>query len=184
MTFEVYKITNKINGKAYVGITTQGIHKRFKQHCKADSYIGKAIRKYGSNNFDVSLIDVAIDQEELMRKEVYWVDYYDTFNNGYNLTVGGEGTSLNRRIKVVLNKKQKRFLKYVEKENKKEINVDDATFMVKTVLLNLMYTFLLSDNEKDKKNSAKMLCKLKPDLLKEVLKANVFKREDLACWGL
>ncbi|MBH9580891.1 hypothetical protein DOS62_06615 [Staphylococcus felis] len=47
MSYEVYKITNKINGKSYVGITTQGIKERFKQHCQSKSCVGNAIRKYG-----------------------------------------------------------------------------------------------------------------------------------------
>lgn len=184
MGYEVYKITNKINGKSYVGITTQGIKERFKQHCQAKSCVGNAIRKYGKENFEISLIDVANGHKELMEKEIYWIDYCNTFGSGYNMTVGGEGVSLNKRIQVLLNEQQKKFLKYVEKENEKEIDVEDASFMIKTVLLNLMYTFLISGNERDKRNSARMLSKLRPYLLEEVLRTNVIKREEILRWNI
>ncbi|EKH7709770.1 hypothetical protein OJ942_RS11925, partial [Staphylococcus pseudintermedius] len=100
------------------------------------------------------------------------------------MTVGGEGVSLNKRIQVLLNEQQKKFLKYVEKENEKEIDVEDASFMIKTVLLNLMYTFLISGNERDKRNSARMLSKLRPYLLEEVLRTNVIKREEILRWNI
>jgi predicted GIY-YIG superfamily endonuclease len=47
----VYQITNKLNGKIYVGQTKFSVEKRFKQHAKANSVIGCAIRKYGIENF-------------------------------------------------------------------------------------------------------------------------------------
>ncbi|MFF7217922.1 GIY-YIG nuclease family protein [Mammaliicoccus sciuri] len=184
MKFEVYKITNKINGKAYIGITTVGIKKRYIQHCKAKSCIGYAIRKYGKENFEVSLIDVANGHKELIEKEKYWIDYHGTFSNGYNMTVGGEGKSLNKRIRVELNEKQMKFLKYVECENKKEIDVENCHFMVKTILLNLMRLFLLSENEKDKRDNVKLLCKLKPNLLEQILKTNVINKEELTVWNI
>lgn len=47
----VYMIINLCNDKRYIGITTRTIEERFEEHCKADSYIGRAIRKYGRENF-------------------------------------------------------------------------------------------------------------------------------------
>ena len=75
------------------------LQNRFKQHTKADSYIGKAIRKHGIEHFRIEVIDIAETKEEVMRKEIYWIDYYDSYKNGYNLTIGGEGASLNYKIK-------------------------------------------------------------------------------------
>lgn len=54
---EIYKITNVINGKCYIGQTKNGAYKRFQQHSKADSLIGRAIRKHGSDNFMVEVLD-------------------------------------------------------------------------------------------------------------------------------
>ncbi|WP_057510870.1 GIY-YIG nuclease family protein [Staphylococcus simulans] len=114
---EIYKIKNLVNGKCYIGLTTVGIRRRFKEHCIAKSYIGSAIRKYGKDNFVISVIDYADNFNELQRKEIYYIDKYDTFKNGYNLTLGGEGNCTTPLLKVVLTDKMKKFRKYVEKEN-------------------------------------------------------------------
>lgn len=90
----IYKITNKINGKVYVGQTTQTVELRWKQHCKSNStcsILSSAIKKYNKDNFIVEQIDIAETIEELNIKETYWIGHYDSFGkNGYNLTSGGE----------------------------------------------------------------------------------------------
>lgn len=183
MKYEVYKITNNVNDKVYVGITSIGFKNRFKQHVRANSYIGREIRRIGVENFKISIIDVAKTREEIMRKEVYWIDFYDSFNDGYNLTTGGEGASLNRTIKVTLNENQKRFIKSVEKENEKSIDINDHEFMVKNILINLMHCYLLSDNERDKKESARVILKLKIIWLKKILDTNLLNLKELKSWA-
>lgn len=89
---KVYLITNKVNGKQYVGQTIRTVEQRFNQHCRADSVIGVAIRKYGEINFTVEQIDSATTLEELSAKEVYWIKEYDSYRSGYNCTLGGEST--------------------------------------------------------------------------------------------
>lgn len=87
----IYKITNKINGKSYIG---QSIHieERWKEHLYRNSshtsLIKLALQKYGANNFTFEVIEEC-NQEELDKKEIYWIKYFDTYNNGYNLTLGG-----------------------------------------------------------------------------------------------
>ncbi len=100
MSYLVYSITNKINKKQYVGITEIGISSRFKLHIKESkkkkkrkSVIGKAINKYGIDNFVVEQIDFAKDKFELVEKERYWIKQLNTIvPYGYNLTTGGEGS--------------------------------------------------------------------------------------------
>lgn len=94
----IYKITNKTNGKVYIGQTVRTLPQRWKHHCydaekyKDNSVFHKAIRKYGADNFAVEQIDVACSKEELNAKEVYWIEYYKCgIPNGYNMTHGGEG---------------------------------------------------------------------------------------------
>ena len=95
----IYKITNKINNKIYIGqVYNKTIQDRFKRHIneaseKSKSYIGRAIYKYGKENFICELIDTASSLKELNEKEKYWISYYNSTNHniGYNLTPGGDG---------------------------------------------------------------------------------------------
>ena len=51
MKYLIYKHTNKINGKSYIGQTSRSINERLNEHLKSDSVFGKALRKYGIENF-------------------------------------------------------------------------------------------------------------------------------------
>lgn len=88
----IYKITNTINGKIYIGQSIRPIQKRFKRHINdainnnINTHFAKAIRKYGKDNFVIEEIDTANSQDELNRKEQYWIKYYDSTNKGYNET--------------------------------------------------------------------------------------------------
>ena len=96
----IYKITNRINGKVYIGQTTRPLTVRWKQHCNPANTnciaLHRAIQKYGKENFTVEQIDVACDIDELNEKEIYWIKFYDSVNSekGYNLKVGGEHTTM------------------------------------------------------------------------------------------
>lgn len=92
----IYKITNKINGKIYIGQTTKTLQRRWTKHCiaaKTDNIpFHKALIKYGFENFTVEQIDVASTIDELNKKEVYWIKYYNSMlPNGYNVCEGGNG---------------------------------------------------------------------------------------------
>lgn len=93
----IYKITNRVNGKVYIGQTVRTLEARWRRHCTNTSgctAIHEAIQKYGKENFSVEQIDVASDREELNKKEIYWIQHYDCIApKGYNLTFGGETTS-------------------------------------------------------------------------------------------
>ena len=105
----IYKITNRINGKVYIGQTIKSLKVRWSQHCTPNSncrFLHNAIIKHGAINFTIEQIDVACSREELDQKEVYWIKYYDSMNQekGYNLTSGGEHPivseqSIQRRVK-------------------------------------------------------------------------------------
>lgn len=88
----VYKISNNINNKVYIGQTTRPIEKRFQRHindainCKLDTHFARAIRKYGAENFHIEVIDTATTQEELTEKEQYWIKKYNSIDCGYNET--------------------------------------------------------------------------------------------------
>lgn len=92
----VYKAISPSN-KIYIGITTCSLEKRMKEHYKTakmcrDNYkFYNAIRKYQFENFKWEIIDQVNSMQELFEKEEYYIKIFDSFNNGYNSTLGGEG---------------------------------------------------------------------------------------------
>ncbi len=88
----IYKITNKVNNKVYIGQTINTIEQRFQRHINdainniLDTHLARAIRKYGKENFYTELIDTANTQDELNLKEQYWIRFYNSVNEGYNET--------------------------------------------------------------------------------------------------
>lgn len=100
----IYKYTNKINGKVYIG-QTNNLQKRFNGH-KSEAFNPKskgynlpfhcAIRKYGIKNFIYEVLEEIEDgesQDFINDREIFFIDFYHslTTENGYNLTVGGDG---------------------------------------------------------------------------------------------
>lgn len=94
---KIYLIANDINDKVYIGKTEFSIEKRFKEHCK-DSIRKKleqrplyaAMRKYGIEHFFIQEIEDC-ETELAPLREQYWIDYYKSYINGYNATLGGDG---------------------------------------------------------------------------------------------
>lgn len=114
----IYKITNIENNKIYIGKTTKNIISRWKSHINTshnvtrDSYLYRAIRKYGKNKFKIEQIDEAQCSDELQKKEFYWIDYFDSTNPkiGYNIQKGDEDgccmVNEETKIKLVKGNKQ------------------------------------------------------------------------------
>jgi group I intron endonuclease len=94
----LYLMTNTVNGKQYVGITTRTLEVRFHEHCFValrgrKTLIAAAIRKYGSDAFRIELLAEALDYTTLQQMERAAIAQQGTFRpHGYNLTLGGEGT--------------------------------------------------------------------------------------------
>lgn len=95
----IYKITNMINGKSYIGQSVD-IHRRWRMEISDSNNVNnhsydyplmRAFRKYGVDNFKFEIIEEC-KNEELNQKEIYWIDYFDTFFHGYNQTLGGDTT--------------------------------------------------------------------------------------------
>lgn len=108
----IYKITNLINGKIYIGKTTKTIEQRFKEHIrwaklwKNEELAGKAhyfnsrfipaLNKYGYENFRIDLVESYQDNVNLEEMEKYWINYFNSTdpNIGYNISPGGLGGPL------------------------------------------------------------------------------------------
>lgn len=92
----IYKIINKINGKIYIGQTTNvNPEKRIKAHFKktrSRDLVRDAANKYGKDSLEWEILYCALDQEELDRAEKYFIEQYKSLvPNGYNIQQGGNG---------------------------------------------------------------------------------------------
>lgn len=90
----IYKITNLINGKIYIGLSTKTIEAS-QTYYGSGSLIKEAIRKYGKINFTKEILEQEIESREILTElEKYWIAHYksNTREVGYNLTHGGDGT--------------------------------------------------------------------------------------------
>lgn len=93
----IYKVTNKVNLKIYIGQTTIGIKKRMRSHksdaklSKSNSYFHNAIRKYGWDSFSWEEIYTSFSMDDLNEKEIYFIELFQSqcTNNGYNIAKGG-----------------------------------------------------------------------------------------------
>lgn len=93
----IYCITNKANGKRYIGQTTMSLSRRWSAHCGSSMScraLSNAIQKYGRENFNVEVIDSATCQEELDKKEQFYIACFGTLRQdaGYNLREGGNSS--------------------------------------------------------------------------------------------
>ena len=102
----VYKITNKINGKVYIGQTINAMQKRWRDHKNSHKQhpLQNSMLKHGKENFSIEQIDSASSQEELNEKEAYWINFYDSRNSekGYNLREAGSHGSQSESTKQKL----------------------------------------------------------------------------------
>jgi hypothetical protein len=100
----IYKITNNVNKKVYIGKTDINVDYRYKLHLedsKRQRYknrlLYKAMAKYGVENFSVETLEETCQPDE---REIYYIDKYNSFKDGYNATLGGGGKCLNNYSRV------------------------------------------------------------------------------------
>lgn len=88
----IYKITNLVNGKIYIGQTTRTLKQRMAEHkSSTDTAIGHAINKYGLENFKSETVEECETLDELNEREIFWIAHYNCIApNGYNLKEGGK----------------------------------------------------------------------------------------------
>lgn len=86
---QIYKITNNINSKIYIGKDTKNNEKYF----GSGILIKRSIKKYGIENFSKDILEECDNYDELNRNEIKWISYFNSTNKniGYNITSGGDG---------------------------------------------------------------------------------------------
>lgn len=102
----IYKVTNKIDNKAYIGQTIRPLNIRIERHLKDAKYgskliFHKALKKYGIEKFHIEILEENISQNKLNERERFWIKKYNTyFKNGYgyNMTEGGDYFNTNRKL--------------------------------------------------------------------------------------
>jgi len=122
----IYKITNTINNRIYIGQTVKTLQARWRSHCfSKNTYIGRAIRAYGRDSFKKEIIETVNSLGELNVRECYWIEFHDSTNKeiGYNLTSGGERPCYtDESIKKMSASAKKRVMKPFTQEHKDNIS--------------------------------------------------------------
>lgn len=100
----IYRITNIINSKVYIGQTIMGIKLRFQDHIssfrrgRANCYkLYRAFAKYGIENFKIETIEEC-PKDRLNEREKYWINFYNSTKTGYNVSIGGNVTRTSKLI--------------------------------------------------------------------------------------
>lgn len=92
----IYKVTNDVNEKIYIGKTSRDVSTRWEEHCKQynqDTFnrpLYCAMKKYGIEHFTMELVEECEDSIASSREQ-FWIDAYNSYYNGYNATFGGDG---------------------------------------------------------------------------------------------
>lgn len=116
MSYGIYSITNQITGDKYIGQTKVSFEDRWKRHVNSlksnnhdNDYLQKAWNKYGEGAFEFKAIHICDELDILNDLEIYYIKKYDTFNNGYNLTSGGDcfNYEISEETRLKINEKAK-----------------------------------------------------------------------------
>lgn len=115
---EIYKTTNLINGKIYIGKSVKGRP----WYLGSGVYLTRTIKKEGRQNFKKEILEICYSQNELNVREIYWIKKFDSRNPliGYNITIGGDGWTGNHHTeeskkKMSIAKKGRKFSDEVRK---------------------------------------------------------------------
>jgi group I intron endonuclease len=120
----IYKATNKINGKSYIGQTTKTLEERIKGHLRSNKklYFHQALREFSNENFEWIILEECNNIEELNIKEIYYIKFYDTCgDNGYNSTTGGHYFKMTDEIRKKLSDSHKGYIPSEETRRKLSI---------------------------------------------------------------
>lgn len=125
----IYKITNLVNGKIYIGQTSKSIDIRLNQHTahKGCIYLHKAIKKYGKENFIIEEIYRVFKKEYLNEVEKLCINQYNSLvPNGYNICVGGNAPMENRKHTKEAKQKISSSTLGIKKSKEHSINISKA----------------------------------------------------------
>jgi group I intron endonuclease len=177
-TYYIYKATNKINGKSYVGQTCD-FHSRVWQHQrryeKEDCDFHRAIKEFGFDNFSWEIIETCESEDGACELEKYYIEKFNTYRDGYNMTKGGKGAPYHNARAVVLLTLDGRYIKRYDSAMDAEIDGFNNT----DVLLNCKgkrrqtkgYMFMFEDEYES--NGAKTYRKPEPNGMRSIIQCDM-----------
>jgi group I intron endonuclease len=136
--YSIYKATNKTNGKVYIGFDSNWPHRKNSHKCyykNGDIKFYRAIKKYDWHSFNWEVIYQSKDRDHTLKvMENYFINEYNSFHNGYNSTLGGDGTfGIKRNLQKLpynhngwLGKKHSEETKKLMSENMKGVRKPNA----------------------------------------------------------
>lgn len=142
----VYVVTNKQNQKQYVGMTTMGLKKRKEAHlCNArggsQCQFHRAIRKHGEENFEWKVVYVGETEQELFEKEIELIKELDTYHNGMNMTLGGDGVvgliGESHGQAVITEKQAQKIVDMIHNECKSYIQISEEVGVAHSIVTNI-----------------------------------------------
>lgn len=121
---QIYKITNILNGKIYIG---KDAYNR-KNYFGSGLIIKSAIRKYGKQNFIKEILEECQDLKELSKREIYWIEKLNSRNSeiGYNIAIGGDNVMTGRTCTNEHKQKISMSLSGVKKTENAKISMSKA----------------------------------------------------------
>ncbi len=170
----IYKITNKLNSKHYIGVSVN-IKSRWGNHRNINSenvsYIKSAIKKYGIDSFEFSIIEEC-HKDLFEERERHWIAFYDSMKNGYNLTAGGNiRKELSEQTRLQMSAKRKGVPK--SKEHIAKICIANRSESVRLTISAKLTGRKLSEETKAKMSASKMGHPVSKETIDKMLKTKL-----------
>lgn len=121
----IYCIHNLTTGKKYIGQTVEKLQRRILRHFRTinETKISRAIQKYSKYNFVYGILEEVENINLLDEREKYWIQYYDTVNNGFNIKEGGKCSRGFKQSQSSIEKRRQKLLgKTLSEEHKQKLS--------------------------------------------------------------
>lgn len=175
-TYYIYRAINKINGKSYIGQTVN-FKSRVWQHMrcyeKENCLFHEALKEYGYENFEWEVIETCDEREKAVELEKYYIEFYNTYRNGYNENKGGVG-GYNARAVVCISKNGefiKRYDSAAETEKDGFRNTDVLLCCKNKLKTCKNYLFMFEDDYE--KNGTKKYIKSEPSRMRSIIQCDM-----------
>ena len=166
----IYSIHNLTSGKKYIGQTVEKMQRRVVRHFRTvnETKISRAIHKYSKYDFVYGIVEEVEDKNFLDVREQYWIKFYDTVENGFNIKEGGKcARGFKQSQSSIEKRKQKLIRKSLTEEHKQKLSKAHKGKILSKETVDKMIAYRTGRNltesckEKISKSHSKNTCKLK-----------------------